>query len=67
MKNTQLKALIREEVKKALNEGAFDVTNDAEAIKAIDDVAANMTKWKSSESAHFRDLLYKVMEYLQKR
>jgi hypothetical protein len=65
MKNTELKALIREEVKKALNEGAFDVTNDAKAIKALEDVAANMTKWKSSESAHYRELLNKVIEYLQ--
>ena len=65
MKNTELKALIREEVKKALNEGAFDITNDNKAIKALEDVAANMTKWKSPESAHYRDLLNKVIEYLQ--
>jgi hypothetical protein len=63
MKNTELKALIREEVKKALNEGAFDVTNDEEAIKAIEDVAAN---WNSSYRAHYLDLLNKVIDYLHK-
>jgi hypothetical protein len=63
MKNTELKALIREEVRKALNEGAFDVTNDAEAIKAIEDVAAN---WNSSGRAHYLDLLNKVIDYLHK-
>ena len=68
MKTTELRAIIAEEVKSVLNElYAFNVTNDEDAIKAIDDVAANLRKWKSPESAHYSELLYKVIEYLQRK
>ena len=65
MKNTELKALIREEVRKALNE-AVNIQDDESAIKAIEDVAVNMTKWKGSEGAHYLELLNQVIDYFHK-
>ena len=62
MKNTELKALIREEVRKALNE-AVNIQNDESAIKALEDVAAN---WTSSNKAHFLELLNQVIDYFHK-
>ena len=62
MKNTELKALIREEVRKALNE-AVNIQNDESAIKALEDVAAN---WTSSNKANYLELLNKVIDYLHK-
>lgn len=64
MKNTELKALIREEVRRALNE-AIDIHNDESAMKALEDIAVNMTKWKGSEGAHYTDLLEKVIDFLK--
>ena len=62
MKNTELKALVREEVRKALNE-AVNIQNDESAIKALEDVAAN---WTSSNKANYLELLNKVIDYLHK-
>ena len=62
MKHTELKALVREEVRKALNE-AVNIQNDESAIKALEDVAAN---WTSSNKANYLELLNKVIDYLHK-
>ena len=62
MKNTELRTLIREEVKKALTE-AVNIQNDEAAIKALEDVAAN---WTSSNKTHFLELLNQVIDYFHK-
>ena len=44
---------------------AIDIHNDESAMKALEDIAVNMTKWKGSEGAHYTDLLEKVIDFLK--
>jgi hypothetical protein len=43
----------------------IDIHNDESAMKALEDIAVNMTKWKGSEGAHYTDLLEKVIDFLK--
>ena len=43
----------------------IDIHNDESAMKALEDIAVNMTKWKGSEGAHYADLLEKVIDFLK--
>ena len=44
---------------------AIDIHNDESAMKALEDIAVNMIKWKGSEGAHYTDLLEKVIDFLK--
>jgi hypothetical protein len=43
----------------------IDIHNDESAMKALEDIAVNMSKWKGSEGAHYADLLEKVIDFLK--
>ena len=65
MKASQLKQIIREEISKVLNE-SISIKNDRDMIKVLDDIAANMTKWRGEEGAHYLSLLTTVIDYIRK-
>ena len=35
-------------------------------IKALDDIAANMPKWRGEEGAHYLSILNSVLDYIRK-
>jgi len=43
----------------------IDIHNDESAMKALEDIAVNMSKWKGSEGAHYADLLEQVIDFLK--
>lgn len=65
MKKSELQEIIREEISKVVNE-SISIKNDRDMITALDDIAANMPKWKGEEGAHYLTLLNTVIVYIRK-
>jgi hypothetical protein len=61
-----ISAMLRDgDIKESIVNEAIDIHNDESAMKALEDIAVNMTKWKGSEGAHYTDLLEKVIDFLK--
>ena len=61
-----ISAMLRDgDIKESVVNEAIDIHNDESAMKALEDIAVNMTKWKGSEGAHYADLLEKVIDFLK--
>ena len=61
-----ISAMLRDgDIKESVVNEAIDIHNDESAMKALEDIAVNMTKWKGSEGAHYTDLLEKVIDFLK--
>jgi len=65
MKKSELRQLIREEISKVLSE-SISIKNDADMMKALEDIAANMPKWRGEEGAHYLNILNSVIDYIRK-
>jgi hypothetical protein len=61
-----ISAMLRDgDIKESIVNEAIDIHNDESAMKALEDIAVNMTKWRGSEGAHYTDLLEKVIDFLK--